>query len=96
MALRFRTGYAYFARYWVQTIRSLCRAKLADAGRSVLLSTDRREYAEGEPVRLRARFTDERSAPAEDNGVTSLWSATTNGAIAIIGPLPAAAFSRAC
>ena len=66
---RFRTGDAYFARYWVQTIRSLCRSKLADAGRSALLSTDRREYAEGEPVRLRARFTDERLAPAEDNGV---------------------------
>ena len=54
----------------MQTIRSLCRAKLADAGRSVMLSTDRREYAEGEPVRLRARFADERLAPAEDNGVT--------------------------
>ena len=67
---RFRTGDAYFARYWVQTIRSLCRSKLADAGRSVLLSTDRREYAEGEPVRLRVRFTDERLAPAEDSGVT--------------------------
>jgi hypothetical protein len=67
---RYRSGDAYFARYWVQTIRSLCRSKLADAGRSVLLSTDRRDYAEDEPVRLRARFTDERLAPAEDNGVT--------------------------
>ncbi len=67
---RYRSGDAYFARYWVQTIRSLCRAKLAEAGRSVLLSTDRREYAGDEPVRLRARFTDERLAPAEDNGVT--------------------------
>jgi hypothetical protein len=67
---RFRAGDAYFARYWVQTIRSLCRSKLADAGRSAILSTDRREYAEGEPVRLRARFTDERLAPPEDNGVT--------------------------
>ena len=61
---RYRTGDAYFARYWVQTIRYLCRAKLTDAGRPVILSTDRREYAQGEPVRLRARFADERLAPA--------------------------------
>ncbi len=67
---RYRVGDAYFARYWVQTIRYLCRAKLTDAGRAVMLTTDRREYAQGEPVRLRARFADERLAPADDNGVT--------------------------
>ena len=66
---RYRTGDAYFARYWVQMIRYLCRAKLTDAGRSVALSTDRREYAQGESVRLRARFSDERLAPAADDGV---------------------------
>ena len=27
---RYRAGDAYFARYWVQTIRSLCRSKLAE------------------------------------------------------------------
>jgi hypothetical protein len=67
---RYRTGDTHFARYWVQTIRYLCRAKLTDAGRSVILSTDRREYAQDEPVRLRARFADERLAPADDHGVT--------------------------
>jgi hypothetical protein len=67
---RYRVGDLYFARYWVQTIRYLCRAKLADAGRPVVLTADRREYAQGESVRLRARFADERLAPAEDNGVT--------------------------
>ena len=67
---RYRLGDLYFARYWIQTIRYLCRAKLADAGRPVLLTADRREYTQGEPVRLRARFVDERLAPAEDNGVT--------------------------
>ena len=35
-----------------------------------MLTTDRREYAQGEPVRLRARFADERLAPAADDGVT--------------------------
>lgn len=67
---RYRTGDTYYARYWVQTIRYLCRAKLTDAGRPVILSTDRREYAQGEPVHLRARFADERLAPAADDGVT--------------------------
>lgn len=67
---RYRVGDVYFARYWVQTIRFLCRAKLAEAGQPVVLAADRREYAQGEPVRLRARFADERLAPAEDRGVT--------------------------
>jgi hypothetical protein len=67
---RYRVGDVYFARYWIQTIRYLCRSKLADAGRSALLTTDRREYAQGESVRLRVRFADERLAPAEDDGVT--------------------------
>ncbi|MCG2684631.1 MAG: hypothetical protein L6306_13590 [Planctomycetales bacterium] len=67
---RYRAGNLYFARYWVQTIRWLCRSKLAEAGGPVTLSTDRREYEQGEPVRLRVRFADERLAPAEDDGVT--------------------------
>jgi len=67
---RYRGGDEYFARYWVQMIRYLCRTKLTDAGRPVLLSADRREYGHGEPVRLRVRFADERLAPAEDDGVT--------------------------
>jgi hypothetical protein len=43
---------------------------LADAGRAAVLAADRREYVQGEPVRLRVRFADERLAPAEDDGVT--------------------------
>lgn len=67
---RYRTGDVYFARYWVQMIRYLCRSKLTDAGGSAILTTDRREYAQGDSVRLRVRFADERQAPAEDDGVT--------------------------
>lgn len=67
---RYRSGDMHFARYWVQTIRYLCRAKLAESGRPVTLTADRREYAQGEPVRLRAQFSDERLAPAEDDGVS--------------------------
>ncbi|MEN6459617.1 MAG: VWA domain-containing protein [Thermoguttaceae bacterium] len=67
---RYQVGDAYFARYWVQTIRRLCRSRPGEAGGSAVLSADRREYAVGEPVRLRLRFADERLAPAEDNGAT--------------------------
>ncbi len=67
---RRRVGDVFFARYWVQMIRYLSRSKLAGAGRTATLSADRREYDQGEPVRLRVRFTDERMAPAEDDGVT--------------------------
>jgi len=67
---RFRVGDMYFARYWVQTIRYLARSKLAGGERSAVLTTDRREYRRGEAVNLRVRFTDERMAPAEDDGVT--------------------------
>jgi hypothetical protein len=67
---RYRVGDTYFARYWIQMIRYLCRSKLGEAGRSALLTTDRREFALGESVRLRVRFADERLAPADDNGVT--------------------------
>ena len=54
----------------MQTIRYLCRAKLSEGQHAAELTTDRREYHPGEPVRLRVRFADERLAPAEDNGVT--------------------------
>ena len=63
-------GDVFFARYWIQTIRYLSRSKLAGDERRAVLTADRREYAHGEPVRLRVRFADERTAPAEDDGVT--------------------------
>jgi hypothetical protein len=67
---RFRSGDTYFARYWIQTIRYLSRSKLADAGRSATLSADRAKYRQGEPVRLRVRFDNQRLAPPQDDGVT--------------------------
>ncbi len=67
---RYRVGDVFFARYWVQTIRYLSRAKLLGKDRSAELATDRREYRRGENVLVRARFTDERLAPAEDDGVS--------------------------
>ncbi len=67
---RWRAGDRYFQRYWVQMIRYLARSKLAAEARHAVLTSDRREYTYGEPVRLRVRFLDERQAPAEDDGVT--------------------------
>jgi hypothetical protein len=67
---RWRIGDVYFARYWIQTIRYLSRSKLSEGGRNITLTTDRRQYAQGEAVRLIVRFADERLAPAEDGGVT--------------------------
>src|SRR5436190_3294717 len=66
---RFRVGDAYFARYWVQTIRYLCRAKLLSGSRAAELTTDRQQYRRGEEVNLRVRFLDDRLAPAPDDGV---------------------------
>jgi hypothetical protein len=67
---RRRVGDLYFARYWIQTLRYLSRSKLAEGDRSARLSTDRRDYPLGDPVRVQVRFTDERMAPLDDNGVT--------------------------
>ena len=53
----------------MQTIRYLCRAKLSEGNQAVTLTADRRQYARGEPVWLRANFADERLAPPEDDGV---------------------------
>ncbi len=66
---RYRVGDVFFARYWVQAVRYLGRSKLLGKDHAVELTADRREYRRGEPVRLRARFIDERRAPAEDDGV---------------------------
>lgn len=67
---RYRVGDVFFARYWVQTIRYLARSKLLGGERGAELTVDRREYRRGEPVRVRARFIDERVAPAAEDGVT--------------------------
>lgn len=67
---RWRIGDMYFARYWVQMIRFLCRAKLDQEGTRPQLSADRRRYVLGEPVRLTLRFPPERPAPESREAVT--------------------------
>jgi hypothetical protein len=60
---RIGAGDTFFARYWVQTIRTLARGKLS-RGRGAQLTTDRREYQRGEVAQLRARFLESRLVPA--------------------------------
>jgi hypothetical protein len=70
---RLGAGDAYFARYWVQTIRFLARGKLGGVG--VQLTSDRREYRRGEPIELRARFLDPHLAPAGDEATVVVEAA---------------------
>ena len=69
---RFRSGDVYFASYWIQTIRYLCRSKLLTGGRLAELTSDREEYRRGDGVHLRVRFLDDRHAPQADDGVVVL------------------------
>jgi len=69
---RFRVGDFYFARYWIQTIRYLSRAKLLGQSRKAELTIDREDgaYRRGDPVYVRLRFVDDREAPAQEDGVS--------------------------
>jgi hypothetical protein len=71
---RLGAGDAFFARYWVQTIRFLARGKLL-SGRGATLSADRREYRRGEVANLRLRFLDPRVAPAGDEATVLIDAA---------------------
>ncbi len=57
---------AEYARFWVQLLRYLARAKLRSGDGGVELTADRDRYLPGEPVWLRARFRDPELAPASD------------------------------
>lgn len=66
---RFRTGDEYFGRYWGQALRYLSRGHLLGSDRAAELVVDRQIYRRGETVVLRARYLDERLAPAKDEAV---------------------------
>lgn len=59
---RFRAGDVFFARYWVQTLRTLARNKRSEAAAALRLATSKRRYEPGEAVRLKLR--DERPGAA--------------------------------
>ncbi len=66
---RFRSGDAYFGRYWIQAIRYLSRSRMIGKDRPAELTTDRLTYEQGEPVQFRARFQEDRFAPAPGDQV---------------------------
>jgi hypothetical protein len=68
---RFRQGDVWFGRYWLQMIRFLSRVKLA-RDESTVLVVDQDRYEEGELVRMRAEFLDDRRAPADTEEIVVL------------------------
>ncbi|MGL4511975.1 MAG: hypothetical protein ACRCT8_02715, partial [Lacipirellulaceae bacterium] len=60
---RFRVGDVYFARYWVQTLRTLARGKRDPSKGGLELLASARRYEPGQSVRLTLR--DSRPAAAE-------------------------------
>lgn len=67
---RYRVGDLYYGRYWVQTLRYLCRSRLLGKDRAAELTLDRSVYQKGEPIYVRVRFLDDRQTPVNDDGVT--------------------------
>lgn len=65
---RYRVGDVFFARYWVQSLRSLARNKRDQASASLQLAASKRRYEPGEAVRLKLR--DERPGVARDQGAS--------------------------
>ncbi|MEQ8846504.1 hypothetical protein [Botrimarina sp.] len=70
---RYRVGDVFFARYWVQTIRSLARNKRSEASATLELAATKPVYEPGEAVRLRLR--DERPGASREGGPTVVLQA---------------------
>lgn len=68
----YQTDERYFARYWVQAVRTLARAKLLGEERQAELRADRQNYRRGESVRLEVRFPGDSGTPAAGRPVTVL------------------------
>jgi uncharacterized membrane protein len=72
---RYRVGDTYFARYWIQTLRTLARGKLLASGSGVELAADRRQYEAGEAVRIELRVRDPQLLPDGARSVAALVEA---------------------
>ncbi len=72
---RYRVGDTYFARYWIQTLRTLARGKLLASGSGVELAADRRQYDAGEAVRIDLRMRDPQLLPDGARSVSALVEA---------------------
>jgi len=67
---RFRRGDTLYGRYWLQAIRFLCRSKSLGGSDIAELTSDRKTYHHGQPIRLTARFINDLAIPTQDNGAT--------------------------
>jgi len=63
---RLRDGQSLHARYWLQAVRLLGRARLLGQTRTAELTAERTEYALGEPTTLRLRFFSTADVPSAD------------------------------
>jgi hypothetical protein len=84
----------YHARYWVQAMRYLSRAKLLGKNRAVELTVDRLKYLRGETVRLRAQFLDETKAPPAGEDLQAIVERTSGAAARTTVSLKATAGRR--
>jgi hypothetical protein len=60
---RYRVGDLYYAKYWIQAIRYLCRTRIVGQDRRARLTVDRAVYQRSDPVQFRLQFLDERLKP---------------------------------
>ena len=60
----------FYGRYWSQAVRFLSRSRLLGGVRGVELTSDRQTYVDGETIRLRLRFVDQRLVPKSGEPVT--------------------------
>lgn len=73
---RFRQGDTYFGRYWNQVIRFLSRSSQAGQSRTAELLVDRKEYEQGETVRLTVRLLDDRIVASQPDEVAVIVERT--------------------
>ncbi|MBQ15771.1 MAG: hypothetical protein CMJ65_01470 [Planctomycetaceae bacterium] len=62
---RFRDGQRLYARYWLQAVRLLGRARLLGQTRTAELTAGRSEYAPGEPTAFQLRFFSTTDVPVD-------------------------------
>jgi len=65
-------GEAVYNRYWIQSIRELCRSQLLGKTRTAELTTDRAESLFGTQVQLRLHYLDGERVPASNKVLVSL------------------------
>lgn len=76
---RYRVGDLYYARYWIQAIRSVSRAARQGDQAPAELTADRLVYESGESAVIRLRFLDDRQVPTDGQPVTVMLERSEAG-----------------